>query len=221
MRDVEKKISTLKDEKFNDLTRPISAFITFEEEDAYLLALEFVQQRSLTGKLLPAKAQLLDTGLYFEKATEPTNIIWENRFLTKGQRFRRTIEVSVIILGLILVSFSIISACKVASAKFSLKYPQVECGPLQSAYGTKLEKWAAKEYDNQANGQPLGGTLQCFCANLTTYTDASAYVSNYNDKKICKQMYDDKRNALFYTQLISYLIIFVNYTLRLFIIKLI
>lgn len=181
MREVEKKISTLKDEKFNDLTRPISAFITFEEEDAYLLALEFVQHRSLTGALLPAKAQLLDTGLYFEKATEPTNIIWENRFLTKGQRFRRTIEVSAIIVVLILISFSIISACKVASAKFTQKYPQVECGPLYSAYGEKLEKWAAKEYDDQSNGQPLGGTLQCFCGNLTTYMDPSEYTSSYNN----------------------------------------
>lgn len=83
MREVEKEISQLKDSKFNDLTRPISAFITFEEEDAYLLALEFNHQFTLTGQLLPAKSQLLGEGLYFEKATEPTNIIWENRFLTK------------------------------------------------------------------------------------------------------------------------------------------
>lgn len=41
MREVEKKISVLKDTQYNNLTRPISAFITFEEEDAYLLALEF------------------------------------------------------------------------------------------------------------------------------------------------------------------------------------
>lgn len=39
MREVETQISKLKDEKFNDLTRPVSAFITFEEEDAYNVAL--------------------------------------------------------------------------------------------------------------------------------------------------------------------------------------
>jgi len=41
MREVEQKISKLKDERFHDLTRPVSAFITFEEEDAYILAQEY------------------------------------------------------------------------------------------------------------------------------------------------------------------------------------
>jgi hypothetical protein len=140
------------------LTRPISAFITFEEEDAYLLALEFVPVYSLT-KLLPAKAQLLNTGLYFEKATEPTNIIWENRFLTKGQRFRRTMEVSALIVLMILVSFTIIFACKSFSAAFAQKYPAVDCSAFESTYGENLEKWAAEEYDASSNGQPLAGTL--------------------------------------------------------------
>jgi hypothetical protein len=179
MRQVEKQISELKDSKFNDLTRPISAFITFEEEDAYLLALEFNQQFSLTGKLLPAKAQLLGEGLYFEKATEPTNIIWENRFLTKRQRFSRSIKVAFIILILVLVSFSIIFTCKSFSTAFTQKYPQVECAPLETTYGNLMEKWAAKEFDNRGNGQPLAGALQCFCQ--TPDLDQSTYVSSYND----------------------------------------
>lgn len=37
MREVEKKISDLKKERFKEWTRPVSAFITFEEEDAYNL----------------------------------------------------------------------------------------------------------------------------------------------------------------------------------------
>lgn len=55
MREVEKKISNLKDEKFNDLTRPVSAFITFEEEDVYNVALtHFEANYTLTGKLIPS-----------------------------------------------------------------------------------------------------------------------------------------------------------------------
>lgn len=37
MRDIEKKISTLKDEKFRDLVKPVDAFITFEEEDGSII----------------------------------------------------------------------------------------------------------------------------------------------------------------------------------------
>lgn len=41
MRETENEITVLKATKFSHLTRPINAFITFEEEDGYLLALDF------------------------------------------------------------------------------------------------------------------------------------------------------------------------------------
>lgn len=53
MRETEKKISELKNEKFNDLTRPVSAFITFEEEDAYNIALtNYEPNYTIYGKLI-------------------------------------------------------------------------------------------------------------------------------------------------------------------------
>lgn len=41
MREVEKQISILKDEKYNELTTPVDAFITFEAEDGFQMAMEF------------------------------------------------------------------------------------------------------------------------------------------------------------------------------------
>ena len=40
MREIEKKITELKnnEEEFDNVTRPVCAFITFEEEDAYIIA---------------------------------------------------------------------------------------------------------------------------------------------------------------------------------------
>ena len=38
MREVEDRISHLKADHYDDLTRPVCAFITFEEEDGYILA---------------------------------------------------------------------------------------------------------------------------------------------------------------------------------------
>ena len=127
MREAEQKISVLKNTQFSDLTRPISAFITFEEEDAYLLALEFQREFSITGALSPSKDVLLNEGMYFEKATEPTNIIWENRYLTPRERFSRALKVSAMILVLILISFTIIFFFKSYSAAFASKYPARNC----------------------------------------------------------------------------------------------
>jgi hypothetical protein len=137
MREVEDKISVLKTAKFTDFIKPISAFITFEEEDAYLFALEFKEH--LTK---PARDQLLNEDLYFEKATEPTNIIWENRHLTTKERFKRALKVTLIIIVLICISFTIIFYCKSYSIKVGDKYPAVDCTVIKSAY-TRLEKWAA------------------------------------------------------------------------------
>ena len=82
MREVEVKISALKDEKFKDLTKPCDAFITFEEEDGNIVGQEFEAQYTYSGKKLEAKQQFLGTGLFLNESTEPTNIIWENRHFT-------------------------------------------------------------------------------------------------------------------------------------------
>ena len=50
MRETEKKISQLKDEKFKDLTRPCEAFITFEEEDGSIVGQYFEPEYSFSGK---------------------------------------------------------------------------------------------------------------------------------------------------------------------------
>ena len=38
VREIEKKISLLKDQKFNEMVKPCDAFITFEEEDGCIIA---------------------------------------------------------------------------------------------------------------------------------------------------------------------------------------
>jgi hypothetical protein len=41
MRVIEKQITEVKTVNYEKLTRPVCAFITFEEEDAYILAQDF------------------------------------------------------------------------------------------------------------------------------------------------------------------------------------
>lgn len=56
---MEKKISQLKDEKYKDLTIPVDAFITFEEEDGSIIGQEFEPKYSFFGSKLPAKTKFL------------------------------------------------------------------------------------------------------------------------------------------------------------------
>jgi hypothetical protein len=105
MREVEKKISALKAENYDSLTRPVCAFITFEEEDSYILAQNFEK-----GGI--SKGTFLSEDLYFTEATEPTNIIWENRHFTERERWIRASHAVLIIFVLVTISFSIIYFCK-------------------------------------------------------------------------------------------------------------
>ena len=161
-------------------------------------------------------------GLYFIEATEPTNIIWENRHFTRSDRIKRGARVFGIIFILILVSFSLIFICKSFSISAASKYPQVDCEVITTSYGAEFERYAEQEWDdyypriqNNQDPKPLSGTLQCYC-------DAQAKdAETYNNEKICVEYNNDKYIALATSQGVSFMLVAINYTLRLFIIKLI
>jgi Calcium-dependent channel, 7TM region, putative phosphate len=174
MREVEKKISQLKDEKFMDLTKPVDAFITFEEEDGSIIGQYFEAQYSFSGNKLPAEQKFLGTDFYLSESTEPTNILWENRHWTPADYFKRGLIVFSIITLLILISFSIIFFCKSYSIQVFSKYPSVECPVLQKTYTSAagkdlLAEYAQREYDAYykvtagLEPTPFSGALQCFC----------------------------------------------------------
>jgi hypothetical protein len=73
--------------------------------------------------------------LFLEEATEPTNIIWENRHFTAQEYFVRTCKVFAIVFGLITVSFAIIFICKVTAIEASSMYPTVDCKDILKTYG--------------------------------------------------------------------------------------
>ena len=58
--------------EFDKLTVPVSAFITFEEEDSKIVALRNNTQHNLLGQTMK-----------FVDASEPTDIIWENRHFSR------------------------------------------------------------------------------------------------------------------------------------------
>jgi len=101
------------------LTRPVCAFITFETDDGKNEALAFSKKNPWWRRKNEESDGLVHETLFnheikFKQATEPTNIIWENRHI-KGINFcARATGVLLIIAFMLFLTFSIIFAFKKA-----------------------------------------------------------------------------------------------------------
>ncbi len=62
----------------------------------------------------------------FEEASEPTDIIWENRSITRWQKFQRYTVAFIVVCLLLSASFVIIFFCYREASIPVLKYPQSE-----------------------------------------------------------------------------------------------
>jgi hypothetical protein len=171
------------------------------------------------------------------EATEPTNIIWENRHFTTKDYVYRTFVAFSFICFLLCVSFAIIFYSKIYAIVIDSKYPDVDCDYITEVYGNStLEKWAYLEYVayyNASEGEealPFSGTLQCFCDDLTDTlgygTDLFNYKSTGLDSsneavKLCYDYIYDTWISLGISNAVSYLIVGINYALRIFIIMII
>ena len=109
---------------------PVSAFITFENEEGFVRA-KIAHQHGVT---------LLGDRVKIEQAPEPTNIIWENREITAFSRFLRGLF-AVVILGILLaLSFYIVIKLKTAAKEADDKYQRGNCKEINQIYGPDLLK---------------------------------------------------------------------------------
>jgi len=63
----------------------------------------------------------------FQEASEPSDIIWENRHVEKSVRTKRRLLVKFVITIMLAISFSIIYYCASKSTNLKTKYPKVDC----------------------------------------------------------------------------------------------
>lgn len=74
----------------------------------------------------------------FEKAEEPTDIIWENRHFTWWAIFRREMIAYSVIVIVLMISFFGIYAIANESIKVAAIFPPVNCTTIESNYGDQL-----------------------------------------------------------------------------------
>jgi len=178
--DVEKRINDLKNEKLETITTPCSVFMTFEREEGITRALRFDELIEADPSKADLKNWLGDKEIEIQAASEPSDIIWENRHFTDTQRLYKGILVWTCLGILLFISFVIIYILSTYSNAMLTKFPVMDCaslteglaeGELQSsAYieytiNTELET-RAKETSEDLMSTPIiqyAGFVQCFC----------------------------------------------------------
>jgi len=141
------------------LQTPCSVFVTFCTEEGYQRACEYNNQIDPSNPLVNQDMVIFDKFLGGEieihEASPPSDIIWENRQLSRNQRlFRGSVSFGVIAI-MLFISGIIIFLCSSFSTQLKTKYPNIVCdgdhGFLASEYGkTDWETSWAKMLDGAA-----------------------------------------------------------------------
>jgi len=135
------------DDVYEDLTRPVCAFITFSSDDGYQEALNFSKKGWFRRKMEEGffcgcgKVEenddgsgplLLGKSMLFTAASEPTNIIWENRHIKGGNYYGRFLAAILWLTVLIAGAFVIIYIAKKESIHNARTESKVNCNEYRS-----------------------------------------------------------------------------------------
>ena len=169
------------DKKLLDqLQRPVSVFATMETEEGHTRA---TQYNKLIGEVeFKHFDKFLTSEIELQEASEPTDIIWENRSFTPRQRSVKRCIVAFLILVMLAISAVIIFACTLSANAKKFRYPKANCESIYEGYGndTASAEWksdAISEYASNYPKQMVGnntfytGQMQCLCEELKDETD--------------------------------------------------
>lgn len=234
---------------YDKLTTPVVAFITFESDDGYNTAVSYSKKKKWFQKLQnnqneehegPVQQTIFNKVPMFTPATEPTNIIWENRHIKGFNLGARVTGAVLISLFMLILSFGLIIYFKQTAIHYGDKYPNVQCKDLTEQFSkANIDKYAGLEYQDQieTNGTaPMVGALKCHCeAEIKEFGQLTVYNKNYTyhyvdpttnknttvSAKICHNYILDIGKLLVMNNSIKYIIIIINTVIRMVVIKII
>ena len=183
----------------NQSPKPELAFITFEEEDGKIVADSYENK---DDSYIP---KFLGTSLKFIEATEPTNIIWENRHYDDAHYYKQGIKVFILVACLLAVSFITIYFFKSDAIAQASKYPtirgkdvirQYQDPPNNFADNSRMSllyEHAKSEYEYLLEAEKnqkkpsLNGFYQTYCFALDTTPERFETLKNDKtyDPSIC------------------------------------
>ena len=130
MERIDASINEIKNNHLEDLMTPCPVFMTFENEEGVNRAINYNESIEADENFAHLGVWLDQFSIQVEKASEPSDIIWENRHFTEGDRLKKKLIVILLMILLLFTSFCMIYL----GASFSLKllrvYPDVACTNL-------------------------------------------------------------------------------------------
>lgn len=171
-------------------------------------------------------------------ASEPTDIIWENRHFTSAARFMRTIIVSLAVLGLLIISFTLIYTAQKTSLAMKQKYPKQNCAEINQEYNNRRNAWMRDSINEflinnaiEEKGEVAlyTGPMQCFCVmeKKLKHKKAEVYELKDDDGKvkaaepICLKYRNDQFFSKMLALSITVIIIVINTILKLCVVGLV
>lgn len=120
--------------ELDGLTKPVTAFITFETQEGYERACEMKGDYKCNGEVT-SNYEFDGHPLYFEEAPEPTNIIWEHRETTyKTQMIRTSVVCVIIVILLILAFLAFYELKKITVANYKKYPPTANCADIDTLF---------------------------------------------------------------------------------------
>ena len=119
-------MTDMKNTNFEKYMRPNTFYVTFKYEDTLVKAVEM------------KSFELCNETLNLKRAKEPTNIIWENRDVSKTQR-KINASVVICIMAIVLLGFFLFATWALQTkllGKYYRKPPGVDCDKVIKNYGS-------------------------------------------------------------------------------------
>jgi len=164
-------------------------------------------------------------------ASEPSDIIWENRKFSEKSRKTKKVFTCLILIFVLAGSFSVIFFASKKNYELTERYPPVECDAYEHEY-KDLEKWkiaAIGEYTSNKDmlekegGNPIySGPMQCFCMHQEEAGISDDEIYHLKDSNgtvvvnapICRHYADDLGAILWLTIAVTVVIVVVNIILE-------
>jgi hypothetical protein len=135
------------------LIKPSAAFIIFVKEDSYNFATDLTEKESQAKKkdknfkrtmLFP---NTMNQNLRLLKASEPTDIIWENRASSVWDHRKREFLAYSIIAILLFGIFYFTYLVAFQSSQVKKVFPPQDCAGIYAVYGEHIQESAIQDFD--------------------------------------------------------------------------
>ena len=120
-------MTDMKNENFEELMRPNTFYVTFKYEDTLVAAIKM------------QKFTFCQEDVVLKRCKDPTNIIWENRDVSKHERKCRG-AIVITIMAIILIAFFLFATWALQNKlvnKYYRKPPGVDCRTVIRNYGSE------------------------------------------------------------------------------------